>query len=914
MIALGSAMPIRRQASAAAAAIGCFVICAWASTAYRRADIYTTDSSYYQGLADNLASHKGYNFDFKPHTRYPPGFPAMLAVGGVFVGHEYTSYVRLMPLFGFIGLLAMFAIVSREEDERVAAVACLLLASSPQFFRSMTQDVLSDLPYFAASSVALAAGSSRRHALPAAIFVAAAVTIRSAGVALTAAFMLALLWDWRALPPRTRILYGVAAAAGAVAEISWLAWVLGHASPDWPGEPMDSYLRQLVLKDPRQPGVGLATPADVLWHARDGLAALSAHAVELATRLPWVAPRWYSPLALGPIAAVAAGVWDSLVRRRSVLQAWYVAVYCALFALWPFDEGARFVLPIFPLVVMFAFRGVLFWREAIEQRPRVASAIRVALVVMAAAALWSMSRQDHTGLQDRLSVVLWTVLAVAAIALRGIGRRRISSLTASNAPVAAGAVLVLLLGVGFVEQTVIAKANRTALSAPPGRTTTLEVADWLRSRHDAGPVMVQQTAVLHRLTGRRTVSFPTTDDGNLIARTIRLHGVAYLVVADDATDQFYRPLERARFEALATSVPDCCELAYANGGYHVYRVRARAGGAQVRSVLHEPGWHMQPDDDTPGPSPAVSIITPAYNAARYLEESVESALAQTFGDFELLIVDDGSSDETLAIAGRLADRDHRVHALTTAQRVGVSAARNVGFRHAQGRFFALLDSDDVWLPDFLAAQLAVFDRAPAADVVSGNAFNLGGPRDGQLLRPLSDDCQPLTLIDMIEHEDAVLVMSVLRRRVVDAVGGFSEDLQRSEDYDFWLRAALAGFHFVANPTPLVRYRRHPSSASSNELLMLDAMIVVLQRLRASPLASHVVVATLDRRIGALNERRLWTRAKANLMRREYAAAADDLESLAQLRRSLRVRLIAGASRSVPAALRFAYRTKTALRV
>jgi glycosyltransferase involved in cell wall biosynthesis len=914
VIALGSAVPIRRHASAALAAVGCFVICAWAASAYRRADTYTTDSSYYQGLADNLASHKGYSFDFKPHTRYPPGFPAMLAVGGAVVGHEYTSYVRLMPLFGFLGLLAMFAIVSREEDERVAAIACLLLAWSPQFFRSITQDVLSDLPYFAASSVALAAGSARRHAVSAAIFVAAAVTIRSAGVALTGAFMLALLWDWRSLPPRTRILYGVAAAAGAVAEISWLAWVFRHASPDWPGEPMDSYLRQLVLKDPRQPGAGMANPADVLWHARDGLAALSAHAVEVVTRLPWVAPSWYSPLVIGPIAAIAAGVWCSLVRHRSVLLDWYVVVYCALFALWPFDEGARFVLPIFPLLVMFAFRGALFWREAIELKPRIASAIRVALVVMAMASLWSMSRQGQTGLQDRLSVLCWMVLAVAALAVPRIARHRIASLAAGYAPVAAGAVVVLLLGFGFVQQMAIAKANRTALSAPPGRMTTLEVADWLRSRHDAGPVMVQQTAVLHRLTGRRTVSFPTTDDGNLIARTIRFHAVAYLVVADDGTDQFYRPLERARFDALTAAVPGCCELAYVNAGYHVYRVGARAGDAQVRSVLQEPGWQMQLNDEMSSASPAVSIITPAYNTARYLEESVESALAQTFADFELLIVDDGSTDETLAIARRLAERDRRVHAFTTEQRVGVSAARNVGFRHARGRFFALLDSDDVWLPEFLAAQLAVFDRAPAADVVSGNAFNLGGPSDGQPLRPPSGETRPITLIDMIEHEDAVLVMSVLRRRVVDVVGGFSEDLRRSEDYDFWLRAALAGIRFVANPIPLVRYRRHASSASSNELLMLDAMIGVLQRLRASPVASHVVVATLDRRIDALNERRLWTSAKAKLMRREYAAAADDLKALAQLRQSLRVRLIAGASRAVPGALRLAYRTKTALRV
>jgi len=94
--------------------------------------------------------------------------------------------------------------------------------------------------------------------------------------------------------------------------------------------------------------------------------------------------------------------------------------------------------------------------------------------------------------------------------------------------------------------------------------------------------------------------------------------------------------------------------------------------------------------------PAVSIITPAYNTERYLAETVRTVLAQSFPDFELLIVDDGSTDGTLALARTLAAQDERVHVISADRNEGQPVARNTAMRQARGRFFALLDSDDGW--------------------------------------------------------------------------------------------------------------------------------------------------------------------------------------------------------------------------
>ena len=139
--------------------------------------------------------------------------------------------------------------------------------------------------------------------------------------------------------------------------------------------------------------------------------------------------------------------------------------------------------------------------------------------------------------------------------------------------------------------------------------------------------------------------------------------------------------------------------------------------------------------------PAVSVIMPAFDAERYLHTAVDSVLRQTYTDLELLIVDDGSSDETAPIARWYAARDPRVRVLQQPN-AGPGPARNMGFRAAQGRYLAFLDSDDEWDDMFLAEHVAILDRRPDVDVVIGNARNRGGPRDGHPSRPARGEGVP----------------------------------------------------------------------------------------------------------------------------------------------------------------------------
>jgi len=311
-------------------------------------------------------------------------------------------------------------------------------------------------------------------------------------------------------------------------------------------------------------------------------------------------------------------------------------------------------------------------------------------------------------------------------------------------------------------------------------------------------------------------------------------------------------------------------------------------------------------------APTVSIITPAYNAARFLPETVASVFRQTFHDFELLIVDDGSTDGTLELARSWERTDPRVRVFTRANG-GSSRARNTAMQSARGSYFALLDSDDLWQPSFLAAQLAVFEQYPEVGVVAGNAYNLGGAFNGRPLQPPGGDCRPLRLLDIIEHENSVCIMSVFRRAVADRIGNFDESLNHNEDYDYWIRAAQAGFAFVLNPRPLAYYRRRDESKSADEVGMIQGIIGVLQHAYDRCPDFPRERAAIERQIRRFNQERLYASAKASLRRRDFDTAAREFEALSNLRQDLSSELFALISRGAPQVLFWADQAKRALR-
>jgi len=268
--------------------------------------------------------------------------------------------------------------------------------------------------------------------------------------------------------------------------------------------------------------------------------------------------------------------------------------------------------------------------------------------------------------------------------------------------------------------------------------------------------------------------------------------------------------------------------------------------------------------------PAVSIIMPAYNVEPYVGEAIRSALAQTYTDFELIVVDDGSKDGTADVVRRRAREDPRIHLVQHANR-GLAGARNSALRAARGAFIALLDSDDLWEPDFLAEQMAILEARPDVDIVTGNGWCLGGAQHGQLARPYPDSRPAPDLASIIGDEWSVFIMSVFRRRVYTTIGPFDEDMRSNEDYDFWLRAAVAGCTFYRNDRPLGHYRVRTDSLSASDVRMLRGILHVYTKLRPVIAARAREMSILDRQIKRFEAE--WIAAEARL-----AIELDDFEA------------------------------------
>ena len=308
--------------------------------------------------------------------------------------------------------------------------------------------------------------------------------------------------------------------------------------------------------------------------------------------------------------------------------------------------------------------------------------------------------------------------------------------------------------------------------------------------------------------------------------------------------------------------------------------------------------------------PAVSVVMPAYNVSRYLGEAIESVQRQTVADWELIIVDDGSTDNTLEIAERYASRDPRISVIHQTNG-GISAARNTALAKATGDLIAILDSDDIWLPEFLEKQLRILDRHPEIDIVTGNAWFMGSSLDGQLARPYPDTRPAPDLLNLIADETCVFIMSVLRRRVYDTLGDFDVTMRSNEDYDYWLRAAVAGFRFHRNDEPLGRYRRRGDSLSASEVRMLRGILRVYQKLRRSLLDWPQELAAVDRQIDRFDTERIAAEARDAMEARDFELAQSLLSELHSRRGGAVLRLASMMARWTPSLLARAYTARRA---
>ncbi len=223
--------------------------------------------------------------------------------------------------------------------------------------------------------------------------------------------------------------------------------------------------------------------------------------------------------------------------------------------------------------------------------------------------------------------------------------------------------------------------------------------------------------------------------------------------------------------------------------------------------------------------PLVSVVIPNYNHARFVGDAIRSVLNQSFCSYEIIVVDDGSTDDSREVIEKFGGRVRGIYQ----ENAGLSAARNAGIRAAQGAFIGLLDADDMYEPNYLGTLVNALESRPDAEgVYCGYRFvdenNSALPQIEN--RPVSTDA----LHDALLDGNFLVPESIfLRRRVFEAVGLFDEALHACEDWDVWLRITKK-FRIIHNPGILTRHRIVAGSMSTDPFRMLTARLAVLNKL------------------------------------------------------------------------------------
>lgn len=222
--------------------------------------------------------------------------------------------------------------------------------------------------------------------------------------------------------------------------------------------------------------------------------------------------------------------------------------------------------------------------------------------------------------------------------------------------------------------------------------------------------------------------------------------------------------------------------------------------------------------------PKISVIIPTYNRAHYIRFAIRSVLNQTFSDFELIIVDDGSIDNTRWIVNSF--KDERIIYLPREVNKGPAAARNAGIKSSKGTLIAFLDDDDEGLPEKLECQVKVMEGNPEVGLVYAGYLKVDDK--GKIINKINTTKKQCSFYDLIQQNPIMLGTVIVRRECFERVGLFDEDLYGTEDWDMWIRISKH-FLFKSVNRPLTKYRVHKGMISRDNYTRPEQIIRVFDK-------------------------------------------------------------------------------------
>jgi hypothetical protein len=301
--------------------------------------------------------------------------------------------------------------------------------------------------------------------------------------------------------------------------------------------------------------------------------------------------------------------------------------------------------------------------------------------------------------------------------------------------------------------------------------------------------------------------------------------------------------------------------------------------------------------------PYVSVVIPAWNAAPFIAQAVDSVRAQSFEDLEIIVVNDGSPDgrDLATVLGRYAT-DARVRYLEQ-ENGGPSVARNTGVAAARADRIAFLDADDWWEPEYLIRQLDLLDRGH--DLVYCDARIVGDSLlAGRTFMEVTPSTMPVTFEKIVTLACNIpTTCAMARRESMVQAGSFDPRFRRCEDFDLWMRMSAGGARIAFSRDVLAAHRMHAASAAADGAKMFESQVEVYDKIAALLGPSHpstpVVVGQRQRAAADL----ALERSKQHLRGRRYREAVGALESARAVYRSPKLTAAAIGLRTAPALLR-----------
>ncbi len=277
-------------------------------------------------------------------------------------------------------------------------------------------------------------------------------------------------------------------------------------------------------------------------------------------------------------------------------------------------------------------------------------------------------------------------------------------------------------------------------------------------------------------------------------------------------------------------------------------------------------------------APRVSIVIPAFRASRDIATALDSIFAQTFVDFEVIVVNDGSPD-TAELETALQPYTARIHYIAQENR-GAAAARNVGMREARGAYIALLDADDRWMPEFLERQVSYLDSHPSCDLVYCDAIVSGeSPLAGRRFMDTAPSTGDVTLHSLIAQRCNVILSTVVaRRKALVGAGLFDETIRRGHDFDLWLRMAHQGATLQYQRLVLAERRARADGLSGDSVSELQRAIAILERFGRRDDLQPSARTAVRMRLLALADRIEIEQGKLRLIEGDFAAARYHLSA------------------------------------